>query len=809
MTSRPGPLQSSWNSGAIAPELHGRSDVKQVYAACAIGRNIEPVPQGGFCLAPRSRRIGRVRAELSPVTPASLVADGSPLGLNGIIVLATLAAPTPIAMVEMTGFASSVALFEGVLVEWLDPADASWKTFAPVYSSGAAVNRKAARPPGEPVLTTAIRLRRSIAGAAASFSIATFRLLREGTTYSNVRARPFSFSSDQAYEAVFTDFNVDFWRDGVFCGSASTYFGGTSIERIDVRQRFDTMLLFDENTLSQRIMRQGADHVWNWDPIPFEHVPEVDLGGSYTDTNDVWQIYVRWGTAGAVGLQLVVSVSGEETNAVTVAAGPDWPSFVVALKTAIEALAGVEPGIGVSYGPGTNVAVFTVAFGGGANAGQEFVVSARIVNSTEAAATTAHVTTGHKGGEALFSGTRGFASAAAFYQDRLITGGFKAKKGALLGSVTGDYFDVNTEVQAATGAILINLDTDGAERIQRLVAGRHLVIFTSDGEYFISDRNLQRGQPQNVVKCSENGSAPTVPIVSSEGSLLYVGKKRSQIYAATYSDVSQAYESEPTSLLASHLVEAVCDAALQRASEDSDADRHFLVRDDGVMIVAHLIRNQEVGAFVEWATDGLIKSVMVNGAGKPAIIVERTVAGAPVRFLERLDPDPALFLDCARTITLAPASTAVTGLADYEGATIWAVADGFVSGPFIVAGGAITLPYPASSVTVGRWVAPIMDSLPANRDVGPRIVLRRPGRIHTLQLNLLDTTSIAIGANGLRARDQMLYRAGDPTDVPLAPVSRQITVTGLRGFTDAPSYRITQTRPGRLQVRDVVTQARL
>lgn len=73
----------------------------------------------------------------------------------------------------------------------------------------------------------------------------------------------------------------------------------------------------------------------------------------------------------------------------------------------------------------------------------------------------------------------------------------------------------------------------------------------------------------------------------------------------------------------------------------------------------------------------------------------------------------------------------------------------------------------------------------------------------------METTSIAIGANGNPARNIPLYRFGMAVDAPLAPQSRSVRVSGLRGFSKEPTVVITQTRPGKLKVRDITVEQKL
>ncbi len=813
MTARPGGLQTSWNSGELSPELHGRYDIKQAYSGCALLQGLEPVPQGGFRLMPRSRHLGRFRRVLETVTPASVVIDDGSWSAAGTVVTITLSAPVAVAAVTLDGFYSTVA-YEGALqVEWYDGAAASWKPIGSAFGVGTSARlRTAAFPPGLGRTTDQLRVRLAAPPATIDLTIGAVSVRRESATRSARASHAFTFSSTQAYVVNLTDGFADIWRNGVHVGASLVPFTSAQIRLIVSQQRFDTMILYHQDVATQRLMRAGADHEWQLDAWPYQNLPEVDLGGAYTVTNDFWQIYLRYPSSDAyangVGVVVSLTINGEDTAGIAVGSGPDWGAFVTAMKAAIEALPSVEAGISFSLNASnSDVAIFDLIFSGGGNAGTVFVTSARVVNTPLAAATTVHVTIGERGGEPLASNDRGWPAAGIFYQDRSITGGFKAKKGALLASVTGEYFNNNIEITAATGAPLINLDTDGAEQVHRFFRSKHLVIHTTEAEYFISDRQVTRTQPPNIVESSRYGSRPGVPIVASENSHLFVNSRGSMILSSTYNDVSQSYEAEPFSLLASHLVTDLVGAGLQKGSEETDADRYFAVRGDGMLVVANLIRNQEVAGFGRWVTDGSTFGVCVDGGNVAYVGVTRLVDGAEDDFFERLEPE--LLLDGAISFTFETEQTIVGGLGIHEGATVWAVTDGYVHGPFTVDGAQITLPYAALAVTVGRWTAPRMRTLPPNREVAQRIVLRRPGRIHTVQMNLIGSTSVAVGANGRPAKNRPLYQGGSAVSTPLVPTTAQIKVTGLKGFTDAPTAEITQTRPGRLQIRDIDVQARL
>ena len=153
----------------------------------------------------------------------------------------------------------------------------------------------------------------------------------------------------------------------------------------------------------------------------------------------------------------------------------------------------------------------------------------------------------------------------------------------------------------------------------------------------------------------------------------------------------------------------------------------------------------------------------------------------------------------------------VTGLPDLEGATVWAQADGYWQGPFVVTGGQIVLNFAATNVTVGRWTAPDARTLPQPRDVAPKTVVRRPARVHTVRLTVVDTTSIAIGANGQPPIDVALKRFGGAVDQPMSqtPYSGQLAIEGLLGYSDDAIVQITQLKPGALTVTGVTVEVDL
>lgn len=810
MVTRPGSYQASFNAGELSPELHGNTNLKQYYSGAARMVNVEPVPQGGFRLTPRSAYRAPLRAPLSGAW--SVAAYTSPgLSAAGQGETWSLGVARSVAVIDLIGLSSTIANAARILrVELLTAL--GWIAIGgdlPLTTSP--VNRRLALPPGAPLRALSLRVSISAAvPAPLAISLANLIVYEEAGAASDHRLADFTVSRDVAYVGVFTPGHVDFFRDGAFIGCCAHPFTAAQLPDLKWKQRDETMLLFHRDAQTGRILRRGVDFEWSYTAAPFAKIPDVDLGGTYVNVPEKWQVWFRWASGTTVtGLDFVVSVDGEESPVVKI--GAAWADTAALLKTALETLSAVDPGLTVSVvaspAPPANSQSLTVEFTGGRNPGSLFSLGGRPVSTSEMSLTTSRLTKGDKGGEPIMSASRGWPAVGCFWQDRLLLGGFKAKGGAWAASRSGEYFDFNIELASAAGALLINLDTDGAERIVHMARGAHLQIFTDRAEYFISDRALSRTAAVNVVRSSSIGANERVPVVEQESAALFISREGGIVYAHQYSNDAQAYVSEPLSLLASHLVFDIRGAALQQATTANDAQRYFLVREDGVMVVGLLIRNQDVTAFVQWKTDGRVRDVIVDGRNRAFVTVERMVAGAPRVFLEELQD--GLLLDGAIMRESASDLTVVDGLAMHEGASVWAIADGYEAGPFVVVDGAIALPFASRSIVVGRWTPPDVIGLPLGRDVAPRIVNKRPARIYAVQLDLIGAQSLSVGANDAPPRAVALLRAGDPVNVPFAGYTGEVIVSALPGFSPAPVWRITQTRPGALHVRNVTTQARI
>lgn len=566
----------------------------------------------------------------------------------------------------------------------------------------------------------------------------------------------------------------------------------------------DTAGIFHRNLKSVRVLRQ-SDSVWTVDDWPYEKIPDVDYGGSYVKTADVWNVFFRWASE-VTFLSINIIVDGEETGAIDAGApgAIAEPAFAAAVQAALEELPSLGPGVTVTSTdiPGSDANKILITFGGDL-IGTEYDVSAQVVNTSEASALSAHQVVGETKGEPAISAARGWPGYATIVQDRLAYAALDAKPSGMLFSTVGEYFNVNTKAVRADGSKLEAIRTNSTEEIICVKDSKYLLVFTDEAEYFVSDRTIEREKPLNFVKTTENGLTRGTTPTEIENRIYYVGQRGGVLFSTAYDDISSAFTARMESLLAFHLVENIVMTALQRGSESTDASRLWLLRADGRLVGATVIRDQEITGFFEYSVGAPVRSVGVDSANRLWLVVERADGLA----YEVLSADTYLVSAVATT---SDGTGAVTGLHHANGATVYAeTASGYTIGPFTVAGGAIATDWPDETMTIGEWVAPVFESMPrikVNRDDS---IVRRPGRIHTLHVNVIDTTSIAIGANGTPPRDVPLLTTADPVDAPMPAKTQLVTMAGIPGVKLDTTAVITQSRPGRLRVRDVTFEEKL
>jgi hypothetical protein len=631
-------------------------------------------------------------------------------------------------------------------------------------------------------------------------------------------------SADLSYTLIFSAGRVDIFRsDGVRVAtnlSVPTVTAGR-VPALNFYGEADTFGVFHPDIWNAiRLVRDaGNDASWAIDTWPFADVPEVDLGGVYVKTDDVWTLYIRWANT-TTDLAFSFDVDGQKTGTIelldTVTGLPadpdagtaDWAGLATQIQTALRALPSMSVGVTVALDAGVTprYRTFTVTFGGSL-AGSEYQFDALVVNTSEASALVSHKTIGKTAGEKLISASRGGFAGMELFQDRGVYWGPRARKSAMAMSRTGEYFDLDIEVQADNGARLEALRSDTGEAILHVVDATYLLVFTERGEYFASNRTIKRNEPLNFVRASGVGTLASCRPVVLEGDVYFVSKDGGRLYRTNYDAVSEAFDPLPVNDLNDDLVSGIIDIAVQRKTGAMKSDRLWLLRSDGRLVRGAPNIAQEIDfSACEWpvAGGGLVRAIAVDVKDQLWLTIDR----GGVITEEIAEEEHINLLQSAIYVTTDLTGRA-TGLAALNGKTVWAMIDNDFHGPFVVSAGAVQTDCPSRPAVVGLWVPPIYESMPYVRVLPNDEVVRRPGKVGSARLYLMDTGSIAIGANGRPAKDVPLNQTTDDLDAPKKNFTGHKAVAGLIGACMDPTLVITQVRPGRLNVRDYIPGVKL
>jgi hypothetical protein len=639
------------------------------------------------------------------------------------------------------------------------------------------------------------------------------------------RVLPFDASNGTRWDVVLSAGAAAVWGTTAAATTLAIPHDGDQVAAVGWTQRLDELYLFHRDVVSKQILVAGPTAgPWTWSiaDLPFENIPNWDYGGVYTNgVAAVWEIDLVGfkpiaSTLPVDEITFQLTVSKQETGGLTpvLQSGSttaiDGAATAAVIQAAILALPNVKPGVTVTaIAPtyGTSWTKYDITFAGAGNEGDGWAVSGQVLNKADAAVPAYRKVVGVEPGEPIMSSTRGWPGCGAIVGQRLLIGGFKSLPNAWAYSIEGLYCNFDERIDEANGAAVVPMDLKGGEEIRGFFWGRNLCIFTSFGEYWLADRAIDKTKVPNHVQSSQHGSAAGIPMVENEGAALYVQDNRGVVGEYVYTDVTGNFKSQDLTLLASHLMVDLRDQAIRRATGDGDGNRHVLVRGDGMAVWGTLLREQEITGYARLTTDGAIRAACVNGRNEVSVLVDRVRDGATVRTLERLSREA--LLDGA--ITLSNTAPTITGLSRLEGATVWVIGDGDVFGPYTVTGGAITTTKGFTTAVVGRWTPPRVETLPLGRMAGPEIWVQRPARIHSVQILVEDTTSIAVGIGGGRTYDIDLRRYGETADVAelASGYTGWVKVRGLKGYSDQPTVVITQHRPGRLDVKSIVTETNL
>jgi len=820
----------SFNNGELDPKLWSRADVKHYHSSLARAKNTLGQPQGGQRLkfGTRHRAICRrimVAQSFSGATvtapnggTASNLTDGNQataLQTDEItsgtfrVLKIDFGAPVSLAAFDLLGARceSGEQVANAIQVR-TSADDVTYTNFGTAYPmSKNARNIRAALAPKQ---TRTARYWDVVIVNGESHGDFLLNEIEAFTAGDRSAGRLFEVNRDpdNIYALVATGGNVDVFEAGVWRAAIRIPHSSAQLAELTWTTSADSVYLFHKDVPVRRLLRLGAAAHWSSSEQTFTNIPRFDFG-DVTYTNGVNEKQLLAFSLGATSLRYTLTIEGYTTEAIEFS--DTLATHNTNIQTALEALPNVEAGLTVTTkynaGSGNPTQHVLIEFTGGRNAARPWLelIPRILVTDVGSTVTASREQRGRKGGEDLWSATRGYPRCGVIFNERLVLAGFRGIGSALALSRPGELFDYDTEFEGPSGAILDLLGSDDDRTVRRLHVGRHLQVFTNTSAHYVSNRTIDKTEPRNYVQSARAGIAAGSRSIDLQGATVYIETDPEApggevVREFLFSDVEQDYQATNLSILQSHLITGALDLAVKRSSSSSDSDIVFVVRADGHLSAMTALRTEDVNGITWWGNEtGAYRSACVENRGLVHFLREVEIGEDDELVLETADQD--IVLDGA--VDGVVAGTTVSGLEALEGASVWAYLDGAPYGPFEVEDGEIELPVEGvEAALVGRWSPPELRTLPI-RPQDSESAPVRPKRVHKVFASVLETGNIAIGANGGPVREVPVWRFDEVLDVPVEErlFTGEAVRDGMLGWTMQGEIFITQTKPARLELR--------
>lgn len=330
----------------------------------------------------------------------------------------------------------------------------------------------------------------------------------------------------------------------------------------------------------------------------------------------------------------------------------------------------------------------------------------------------------------LFATTNNYPKYSSTHQQRRIFANTVAEPDGMWGSKVGfpSNFAISSPLQD-DDAITFKIAGNNNHAVHGLISLKSLIALTAGGEWTIGERGVPL-VPSNLAADQDTyaGIAEVAPVVVGN-SIVYLQARASIVREVSFDQQVEGLAGKDLTIYASHLFEGKTIARM--AYQQVPHSVIWCVRSDGVLLGLTYIPEQDVWGWhqhttqqnsADGASAGVIEDVCVvpeTTEDAVYVIVKRTIGGATVRYIERMERRAirdgffnadAFFVDSGMSYS-GPAVGAVTGLDHLEGEIVAVLADGEVvfdgdptsddAALYTVTSGQIDLPALANNVHVG------------------------------------------------------------------------------------------------------------
>ncbi|MDD7805470.1 MAG: hypothetical protein PUP46_07910, partial [Endozoicomonas sp. (ex Botrylloides leachii)] len=582
---------------------------------------------------------------------------------------------------------------------------------------------------------------------------------------------PYSFNKNQRYSIFIGLIDILIYRlgtDGIYSRIQTLASPYTSLEDVkQIKSSFsgDVVLLVHPDYPPKRLFRGASDN-WSISNQTFDVVPKWNFDDADSPAGSDCIIYFT-DSGLTVNSQLTVGLNGFFTDPFT--------NTENNLIQAVSQLPNIHTGpdnISVVSNPTERVLTLK-----GKNQ-DEYIVTTYVTSGPGTYTYTIN-TQGSSKKEPVWSATRGYPAAVAFFAGRLWLGGMRSVPATLYGSRSLDYFNFDEGTALDHQAIGVGVSSNQINPILHIVGGRNLQVLTEGGEYGLTNDSLTPTKA-NLFEQTNNGSSACRP-ASVQGQTFFVRADGKSLIGFVYQRSQQSYVSYNSSILNPSIIKDPQTMTVLKGLKGNDATYIIMVNNDGTLTILNVLISEGILSFTTADTQGEFLSVSSN-IDDVMFLVKRNINGADEYYVEQFDE--SLITDSAITSPTSPLNAS-----RLIGETVDLVTDGAYrqSEP---ASASMSDPYGATPVEVGLRFETKIVPMPATLNPGNNKAFGDPIRISRV--------SVLTDGNGIRVQGKLARHI--ETDSLQGAYLYQYRTLGWRNL---PTLSITQNDPAPITILSV------
>lgn len=265
--------------------------------------------------------------------------------------------------------------------------------------------------------------------------------------------------------------------------------------------------------------------------------------------------------------------------------------------------------------------------------------------------------------EPIMSSARGWPACGCFWQQRLVLAGLRSVPQAILLSLLGEPFNLNTAGALATDGMRFDLEGDdsGLPSIRRVRAGPRLEVATQMGLFFSNEAVAAKGSSFGFAISERTPIAERSRLCDVGDTSFFVQDGGAVIRQMSFDEqTADKYSTTPISTRSAHLVLGSLDLVRAAPIDETNADLVHILRTGGAWTLCVWHAAEKVSAYMPMQTAGIVAEIGVTDDRTVGLAVDRSGD----YHLEIYDP--AALLDMS---VVKPAATLITGLGHLDGRT--------------------------------------------------------------------------------------------------------------------------------------------